>query len=78
MGFTTRAQRLYTRVQYPPGCFLVFGREDAGLPAHLLQAHPHSLVRLPMRDELRSLNLSNAVAVGVYEALRQQGFDGLR
>jgi tRNA (cytidine/uridine-2'-O-)-methyltransferase len=75
--FTTKAPRLYTRAVYPPGSYLVFGREDAGLPPHFLRAHPECLVRLPMRDSLRSLNLSNAVAVGAYEALRQNAFRGL-
>ena len=75
--FTTKAKRLYTEVTYPEGCTLVFGREDAGLPEDLLAAHPKSCVRLPMRGELRSLNLSNTVAIGVYEALRQWDFPGL-
>lgn len=75
--FTTKAKRFYTEADYPDGCYLVFGREDAGLPRDLLAAHPDSLVRLPMYGALRSLNLSNTVAVGVYEALRQQGFAGL-
>ncbi len=75
--FTTKAPRRYTDVHYPPGCCLVFGREDAGLPESLLRAQTERLVRLPMRGSLRSLNLSNTVAVGVYEALRQQDFAGL-
>ena len=75
--FTTKAPRRYSDVAYPPGCCLVFGREDAGLPESLLRAYPESLVRLPMRGSLRSLNLSNTVAVGVYEALRQWDFEGL-
>lgn len=75
--FTTKAGRLYTNAAYPPGSYLVFGREDAGLPAAVLQRFPGSLVRLPMRGDIRSLNLSNTVAVGVFEALRQWGFAGL-
>ena len=75
--FTTKAPRRYTDVQYPDGAYLVFGREDAGLPEALLAAHPESCVRLPMIPDARSLNLSNTVAVGVYEALRQQDFTGL-
>lgn len=75
--FTTKAERFYTEAAYPPGCYLVFGREDAGLPDEVLKEHPASLVRLPMRGGVRSLNLSNTVAVGVYEALRQWGFEGL-
>lgn len=75
--FTTKAPRRYTDVLYPDGAYLVFGREDAGLPEALLAAHPESCVRLPMIPDARSLNLSNTVAVGVYEALRQQDFTGL-
>ena len=75
--FTTKAPRLYTNFSYQPGGYLVFGREDAGLPAALLQNHPEACVRLPMRGGLRSLNLSNTVAVGVYEVLRQWSFSGL-
>ncbi len=72
--FSTKARRRYSDVQYPDGAFLVFGREDAGLPEDLLKAHPESCVRLPMRAEARSLNLSNTVAIGVYETLRQWDF----
>lgn len=75
--FTTKAPRRYTDVLYPDGAYLVFGREDAGLPEALLAAHPESCVRLPMIGGARSLNLSNTVAVGVYEALRQGDFTGL-
>lgn len=75
--FTTKAPRCYTDVAYPLGAYLVFGREDAGLPETLLHENQPWCVRLPMRDEARSLNLSNTVAVGVYEALRQQEFTGL-
>ncbi len=73
--FSTKGGGAYSEIAYPPGCCLVFGREDAGLPAPLLAQHP--CVRLPMRGSLRSLNLSNAVAVAAYEALRQWGFPGL-
>lgn len=76
--FTTKARRLYTQSAYAHGCYLVFGREDAGLPEDYLREHEENLVRLPMRGKLRSLNLSNAVAIGVYEALRQQSFEGLK
>ncbi len=75
--FTTKAQQLYTAVSYPAECCLVFGREDAGLPEELLVAHREHCVRLPMREEARSLNLSNTVAIAAYEALRQQVFTGL-
>ena len=76
--FTTKAKNRYTDVAYPDGAYLVFGREDAGLPESLLVKNPASCVRLPMRGEARSLNLSNTVAVGVYEALRQWDFPALQ
>ena len=76
--FTTKAQHIYTEVQYPDGCWLLFGREDAGLPEELLVQHPARCLRFPMRQGLRSLNLSNSVAIGVYEALRQWGFPQLQ
>ena len=75
--FTTKAFRRYTDAWYPDGAYLVFRREDAGLPHELLARHPESCVRLPMIPDARSLNLSNTVAVGVYEALRQRDFTGL-
>jgi tRNA (cytidine/uridine-2'-O-)-methyltransferase len=75
--FTTKAPHRYTDVVYPEGAYLVFGREDAGLPEDLLHQNPTQCVRLPMRSEARSLNLSNTVAIGVYEALRQRNFEGL-
>ena len=74
---STKAPRRYTDMQYPDGTYLVFGREDAGLPESLLQQHQAACVRLPMRDAARSLNLSNTVAVAVYEALRQWDFPDL-
>ena len=75
--FTTKALHRHTDVQYPDGAYLVFGREDAGLPEALLAQHPDDCVRLPMLDTCRSLNLSNSVAVGVYEVLRQWDFPEL-
>ncbi len=75
---TTKAKKAYTTVDYQPGDFLVFGKETAGLPAELLAANHQYCIRIPMIDEARSLNLSNAVAIVVYEALRQTGFAGLR
>lgn len=75
--FSTKAPRRYTDMHYPDGTYLVFGREDAGLPESLLQQHQAACVRLPMRDAARSLNLSNTVAVAVYEALRQWDFPDL-
>jgi len=75
--FTTKGRNCYSQVDYPDECFLVFGREDAGLPEELLVKRPSDCVRLPMRGGLRSLNLSNAVAIGVYEVLRQWGYPEL-
>ena len=75
--FSTKAPRRYTDMHYSDGTYLVFGREDAGLPESLLQQHQAACVRLPMRDAARSLNLSNTVAVAVYEALRQWDFPDL-
>lgn len=75
--FTTKAPNRYTDVAYPDGSFLVFGREDRGLPEELLAQNQAACVRLPMIADARSLNLSNTVAVAVYEALRQGDFAGL-
>ncbi len=74
---TTQCRRSYTEQQYEDGCFLVFGKETAGLPKSLLEAYPEQCIRIPMRQTLRSLNLANSVAVVLYEALRQIGFPGL-
>lgn len=75
---TTKTDRFFCDVHFPPGAFLVFGKETAGLPESLLAQYPQQCIRLPMIHEARSLNLSNSVAVSVYEALRQNGFPGLR
>jgi len=75
--FTTKAKTLYTEADYGDDCYLVFGREDAGIDERLLAARPGRCLRLPMIDGARSLNLSNAVAVAAYEALRKGGFNGL-
>ena len=75
--FTTKARQTYADVRYEEGDVLVFGKETAGLDEELLVAHEESCVRIPMLEGLRSLNLSNSVAVAVYEALRQNGFGGL-
>lgn len=74
---TTKGGTLYHQVAFPAGSFLVFGKETKGLAPEILAAYPKQCIRLPMREETRSLNLSNAVAVIVYEALRQHGFPGL-
>ena len=76
--FSTKAQNRYTDVQYHNGCFLVFGREDAGLPEELLLHNKECCVRIPMMPTLRSLNLSNSVAIAAYEALRQWDFPDLQ
>ena len=76
--FSTKAPRAYTEADYADGCFLFFGRETRGLPEAFLEANFESCVRIPMRTEARSLNLSNSVAVGVFEALRQQDFPHLQ
>ena len=74
---TTKAKRSYAQAQYHDGDFLVFGRETRGLPEPLLAANLESCIRIPMRREARSLNLSNSVAIVAYEALRQLDFPGL-
>ncbi len=68
---TTKAERCYTDVAYDAGSLLIFGKETAGLPAQLRQQYADCCVRIPMKAEARSLNLSNAVAVVAYEAARQ-------
>lgn len=76
--FTTKARHVYSDISYPKRVFLMFGKETKGLPEELLFANPDRCVRIPMRDTLRSLNLSNSAAVAVYEVFRQRGFEGLR
>ena len=76
--FSTKAPRCYTDVSYEDECYLFFGKETKGLPEILLHAHAQDCVRLPMIEEARSLNLSNSVAVAVFEALRQLGFPHLK
>lgn len=75
--FSTKAPKSYTEADYADGCFLFFGRETKGLPEEFLEQHYADCVRIPMREEARSLNLSNSVAVGVFEALRQLEFPHL-
>ncbi len=75
--FTTKAPRAYTEARFGEGDYLVFGKETKGLDEELLVRHREECVRIPMREESRSLNLSNSVAVAVYEALRQNAFKGL-
>lgn len=75
--FTTKGRHNFSGVSYPDKCYLVFGREDAGLKEELLYRNEQNCVRLPMQNEIRSLNLSNTVAVGVYEVLRQWNYPEL-
>ena len=75
--FSTKAKRAHSDIVYPEKCFLVFGKETAGLPKALVEENIERAVRIPMRSELRCLNLSNSVAVGAYEVLRQWGFPAL-
>lgn len=77
--FSTKATKIYSEAEYPDKCYLVFGKETAGLPEELLHANPEKCVRLPMinNSAARSLNLSNTVAIGVYEVLRQWNFPEL-
>lgn len=74
---TTKAPRDYAQAQFRDGCWLFFGKETAGLPEEFRMAHALRCIRIPMREDARSLNLSNSVAVLAYEALKQQGFPGL-
>lgn len=74
---TTKAPRDYTQAVFRPDCWLFFGKETAGLPAQLLQQYAERCIRIPMRPDARSLNLSNSVAILTYEALRQNGFPNL-
>ncbi len=74
---TTKSKKLYTDVQYQQNDYIMFGKESAGIPEEILLQYPQTSVRIPMFEQARSLNLSNAVAVVLYEALRQQNFDGL-
>lgn len=74
---TTKAPRIYTDVRYEPDCYIMFGKESAGIPEEILVDHPETCVRIPMMGRIRSLNLGNSVAIVLYEALRQNGFEGM-
>lgn len=76
--FSTKAKTIHSDAKYKDGDFLVFGKETKGLPEELLSKHYGECVRLPMMEETRSLNLSNSVCAGVYEALRQMGYPGMK
>lgn len=75
---STKASKTYDQVQYPNDCFIMFGKETKGLPESLLREHYDQCIRIPMREGIRSLNLSNSVAIVLYEALRQLGFPDLQ
>ncbi len=75
---TTKARQVYTEVSYEPDCYLMFGKESAGIPEEILMNYKDTSVRIPMFGEIRSLNLSNSVAIMLYEALRQNEFDGMK
>ncbi len=76
--FTTKAQKNYTEAEFCDGDFLVFGKETKGLPEELLVKNKSTCLRIPMIGETRSLNLSNSVAIALYEGLRQTGFEGFK
>ena len=75
---TTKGQHVYTEVNYEPDCYIMFGKESAGIPEEILVNHPDTCIRIPMLSEIRSLNLSNSVAVVLYEALRQNHFESMK
>ncbi|MBE5980232.1 MULTISPECIES: tRNA (uridine(34)/cytosine(34)/5-carboxymethylaminomethyluridine(34)-2'-O)-methyltransferase TrmL [Lacrimispora] len=72
---TTKGHHVYSDVKYEPDCFLMFGKESAGIPEEILVDNEDRCVRIPMWGDIRSLNLSNSVSIVLYEALRQNGFD---
>ncbi|MDD5936825.1 MAG: tRNA (cytidine(34)-2'-O)-methyltransferase [Clostridiales bacterium] len=75
---TTKARHVYTEVSYEPDCFIMFGKESAGIPEEILLEHKDTSIRIPMIGDIRSLNLGNSVAVVLYEALRQNNFEHMR
>lgn len=74
---TTKSPNLYTEVRYEPDCFIMFGKESAGIPENILIHHKEDTIRIPMIGDARSLNLANSVAIVLYEALRQNEFSGM-
>ena len=74
---TTKAHKVYTDVQYEPDCYIMFGKESAGIPEEILVNHEEDCIRIPMLGDIRSLNLGNSVAIVLYEALRQNNFPGM-
>ena len=75
---STKSKKTYAEVEYPDNCFIVFGKESYGLREDLLKDHYENCIRVPMKSDARSLNLSNTVAIITYEAMRQQNFEGLQ
>ena len=75
---TTKAHKVYTEVDYESDCYIMFGKESAGIPEEILCHHKEDSIRIPMIGDIRSLNLGNSVAIVLYEALRQQGFKELK
>lgn len=75
---TTKARHIYSEVDYEPDCYIMFGKESAGIPEEILKENPDTCVRIPMAGETRSLNLSNSVAIVLYEALRQNDFSNMK
>ncbi|MCI8669740.1 MAG: tRNA (uridine(34)/cytosine(34)/5-carboxymethylaminomethyluridine(34)-2'-O)-methyltransferase TrmL [Lachnospiraceae bacterium] len=75
---TTKAKQRYTDVSYEEDCYIMFGKESAGIPEEILINHPDTCIRIPMNPDIRSLNLSNSAAIVLYEALRQQDFKGMK
>ena len=75
---STKAPRCYAEAEFEEGCYLFFGKETKGLPEDFLEAHRDACIKIPMRQDARSLNLSNAVAITVFEAMRQLSFPGLK
>ena len=74
---TTKAHKKYTDVNFGPNDFIMFGKESAGIPEEILVENEENCIRIPMLSDIRSLNLSNSVAIVLYEALRQNGFEGM-
>lgn len=75
---TTKAKKVYTEADFSPDDFIMFGKESAGIPEEILVEHEETCIRIPMLPDIRSLNLSNSVAIVLYEALRQNGFKDLQ
>ena len=75
---TTKGKHVYSQVSYEPDCYLLFGKESAGIPEEILVNYPENCVRIPMVGETRSLNLANSVAIMLYEALRQNEFRDMK